>query len=798
VKSLNNDRARRIRVRAVVACPALSVALVVSIALALTPFGPSRVMALTPTPAPTTSSSPATTSPSALVTPLPPVASSLSSSTASAPGASTSGTGATPSPTANPSPSSRTVEPGAVPVSHHVLARIEGFRLLANYLPVDASVPDATQFQTFRVRFQLHNAGTLPISLTPQLEFRSATTGYVVVPEKPRKGSPFYIAREWVPSHGVSGGTIQAPLGAGIAVADFRMAQGASFPVNGHHSMGSNPDRQVTLPSDSYTEAEFTVTLSADAQYRESYELRITSGGTPLPATAPAEIRLGAPPLLRLSPGQRQGMAVPGPKKAHSRAVRRSTTSGTSGTSASSAMSAFPAFFAASPPAASRPAAASRPPASALVTAPPEPDGIHGPYALASGRCGICHRAHTAQATNLVASSTQATLCFTCHDGTQASSNVKAQYALVRPANVNTATTREIYSHDTPPPGQHTTASLDEFGTLSNRHSECADCHNPHQATVTATRDSAQTETGWDASRRLAGVSGVAVVNGAAGATPTYTFLNGVNNLVTREYQLCFKCHSGSTLLPPPIAGKPSMDLLDKAAELNPANASFHPVEAQGKNQTAKMAASLAGTSPYKLWNFTTTSTIRCSSCHTSSETPGPPVTPVGDPTLPLPGSALAPHASKNRGILLRNYRDRDLKPAGEVYLAKDFALCLTCHAEEPFANSSGLPASSATNFRLHGFHLNRLAILGGGGTNIDQPGAGQGNAICAECHFRLHSTKNKLPQDVDGSRLVNFAPNVLPNGLTTPQWKFTVTGSGSCNLTSHGHQHDDSPYVTP
>jgi predicted CXXCH cytochrome family protein len=548
-------------------------------------------------------------------------------------------------------------------------------------------------------------------------------------------------------------------------LADLRIAKEGGFAVNGHRSMGANPDRPITLPSASYTEEEFTVTLSIDAKNLQTYELRITDGGTPLAATAPAQIHLGAPPAVRLSPGQRQGMAVPGPKKA----------STTSGTAPSSAGSAFPAVFAASVPAA----------------ATPEPDGIHGPYAAVSGKCAICHRTHTAKGTNLLASSSQATMCFTCHDGTQANSNVKAQYALTRPANVNTAATREIYSHDTPPPGQHTIASLDEFGALSNRHSECADCHNPHQATATAPRDSAQTDTGWDASRRLAGISGVSVVNGAAGAAPTYTFLNGVNNLATREYQLCFKCHSGSTILPPPIAGKPSMDLLDKAVEFNPANPSFHPIEAQGTNQTPKMAASLAGTSPYKLWNFSITSTIRCLSCHASSETPGPPLTPAGDPTLPLPGSALVPHASANRGILLRSYKDRDLKPAGEGYLAKDFALCLTCHAEEPFTNTSGLPASNATNFRFHGLHLNRLGLVGGGGTDINTPGAGQGNAICAECHFRLHSTTNKVgAQVISGSRLVNFAPNVTAD-TGAPTWtRDATTGTASCTLTCHGHAH--------
>ena len=454
-------------------------------------------------------------------------------------------------------------------------------------------------------------------------------------------------------------------------------------------------------------------------------------------------------------------------------------------------------------------------------------DQIHGPFSMTTDKCGICHRVHTAKAPNLLAKGSptnlgsQSTLCLSCHDGTGAKPNVRDQYGLARP--VNDPVKREYYSHDAvgaTPSTQHTQSQLNEFGSVDgaiaplNRHSECADCHNSHKATVSTTRDATQNTDGWDASGRLTGVSGVSVVNGAAGTAPTYTFLNGVDDptgdplvdkLVTREYQLCFKCHSGFTTLPSnaDVILKPSKYALDKAMEFNPANPSFHPVEAQGKNQTAKMALSLAGTSPYKLWDLTTTSTIRCLNCHASSATSGPnPPLPVVDPALPQPGGALVPHTSVNRGILLRPYRDRLLKTVSEVYAAKDFALCYACHAEEPFANETGVAASAKTNFRFHGLHVSGWELQGPGigGTDIDTPGAGNGNAICAECHFRLHSTTNMVPQDVDGTRLVNFAPDVQPNSETTatkPLWKSTGEGKGTCSVTCHGYSHFRN-YVTP
>ena len=69
---------------------------------------------------------------------------------------------------------------------------------------------------------------------------------------------------------------------------------------------------------------------------------------------------------------------------------------------------------------------------------------IHGPYAIEAPQCGVCHRAHTAKAPNLLAKTSQSTLCFACHDGTGANANVQAQYGLTRP--VNNPATREYLS----------------------------------------------------------------------------------------------------------------------------------------------------------------------------------------------------------------------------------------------------------------------------------------------------------------------------------------------------------------
>ncbi len=292
---------RHIRLRTVVTYPAVLVAVIVALALAVTAFGPSQVAAvadsatLTPistdTPTSTVTPSP-TTSPATTMTPTTPTT--------------------TTSETRTPD---LALPAGAAFDDHHVLARIEGPQLLANYLPVDETVLDATPFQTFRVRFRLHNAGTAPITVTPWLEFRSKLgSGFAVVPAQPELGIPLHLNREWVPALGHGGGTMQGPLGEDIALADFRIGKEGGLALVGHRSMGANPDRSVTLPSDSYTEQEFTITLSIDAKYLTDYELRITNGGNTLTGTDVATIRLGAPPAVKLSPGQHQGLAVPGPQ----------------------------------------------------------------------------------------------------------------------------------------------------------------------------------------------------------------------------------------------------------------------------------------------------------------------------------------------------------------------------------------------------------------------------------------------------------------------------------------------------
>lgn len=393
----------------------------------------------------------------------------------------------------------------------------------------------------------------------------------------------------------------------------------------------------------------------------------------------------------------------------------------------------------------------------------------HGPYGVAAEECAACHRLHSADGRELLGTpESQSTLCLSCHDGTGASSNVAAEF---NDPNVppNSAPASAFYSHPAVNDTDHVSAQIDEFAGVLNRHSACTDCHNPHSISPAF---ASQTNSGWTASGAISGSTGVSA--SLSWKTP-----------LSYEYELCLKCHSRYTQLL--SYAKESYKKMDKAAEFDPSGASYHPVEAPGRNATSQLQESLNGG---RLWRFSVGSTIRCTNCHGNYQLVGNPPSQDSPPA----DARLAPHASAYRGLLIANYRDRDLKPRNEPYQPSDFALCYLCHSEAPFTSSEG--ARPDTNFKYHGKHVSRIGGEGGGSSSldIDVAGAGQGNAICAECHFRVHGTAlAPWPQNQNYSRGVNFAPNVQPlPGQPAPQWSVT---DRSCSLICHGKTHNPKRY---
>ena len=650
----------------------------------------------------------------------------------------------------------------------------------------DAELGEVGLYDTFRVRFQVRNADLLATSLVPSLQYRVLGDGaYADLPaDGPQQDVPFYMGVEWRRANG-GRGTLPGPGVETIPVTDLRhddTDDATQQPIPGLRLMGEAAAPTLAFAGDVYTDVEFTVRASLDLSFGKSFQLRLVNDGKLIRGATVAVVHTGPRPPLELSPGQRNGVPVGPPVDVKPAGIGDVDFPLVS-----------PAVAAAWPEAGGTPAyrlAVAVPAVPAAPGAPGAPlTSLHAPdTSLVSDTCAACHGAHAAQNASLLAEAApQATLCFSCHDGSGSGLDTRAQFT--DPAvPANDPATRSYYRHDaaTAPavPNTHTLATNDEFGGVSNRHSECADCHNSHNATATAPT---QFSDGWSLSGRQSAISGVSVANGAAGTAPTYTFLDGTaGSQPTREYEICLKCHSGFTILPDTTGQPPSRQALDKGIELNPATSSYHPIQAAGTNATTAMAGSLSGTSPYKQWNFTTNGTVRCVNCHGNPRKLDATSPPTAD-------SDLAPHTSQFRGLLIQNYRDRQLKARLEPYAAADFALCYVCHAEAPFLNST----YAGTNFLDHDKHVSRLANKGSNpSTDIDTPGAGQGNAICAECHYRIHGTALAFNEsDRSNSRLVNFAPNVTAwDGKLTFVPKGSTT-DGSCTLTCHGKVHENEGY---
>ncbi len=664
---------------------------------------------------------------------------------------------ASPSPDPSASPSASPTTPPGPHVEH---AWFETVNVQGNVVArgnVDRSLDGAQRFTVYHLRFQVVNDGDEEASLQPTLEVAGDDGAWTAIPEvDPVVGQPFYAAAD-------DGKTFKARRSA-IDAAQLRLNTSddpLATAVPGESSAGHNPAGALTMPGHSYTEIEFAVRATADAAWLASYDFRLADGTTALAATGPAVVTMRSKPSLDLSPGQRRGTSTPDAAPLYRLSTTSTTAAGSTGTSTGGTLVGL------------------RVTSLATDVTPLDYTSPHMTVGLTSDTCAACHASHTAQGPMLLqAASPMANLCFTCHDGTGADADVKSQFTS---APQNDPATDAYYQHPATELSSHTLASDNEFEGVLDRHAQCADCHQPHASDTTRP---VETTDGWTASGAIAGASGVAVSNGPAGSTPTYA----LQQTSTFEYQLCFKCHSSFTQLPAQDPDHPSRWALDKAVELNPANVSYHPVEAAGKNQTAAMTLSLSGTSPSKLWSFTTASTIRCTSCHGNADLANPASPPAAD-------ASLDDHASPNRGLLIAPYRDRDLLAANELYSATDFSLCYVCHAEAPMVDDSGDPRND-TNFNWHGYHLNDIAYNGTGGGDIDVAGDGQGNATCAECHFRIHGDVLAVGGQTPAKGLVNFAPDVQPYNGTLSFVPATSTALGSCTLTCHGKPHDGYVYA--
>ncbi len=327
-------------------------------------------------------------------------------------------------------------------------------------------------------------------------------------------------------------------------------------------------------------------------------------------------------------------------------------------------------------------------------------------------------------------------------------------------------------------------------GSLNNRHVECTDCHNPHRvmknrlfnaagATTAGTHlhDSGTMHTNI-ASGVLRGMWGVEpnYASSAWGSLPSsYTVKEGDGGdgastalgsaHVTREYQICLKCHSdygyddasrpvpgdaGGTTSTTPFSGLASYQIsqyTNQAMELQAPAAdkgepggnhrSWHPV----LDNTGRDAAARGGADTDLIWlapwngnsgGYIGSLTMYCSDCH-GTDTAAGTVEPNGGEN----GNPWGPHGSSNNFILKGNWDH-------ETGTGQQSDLCFKCHDYDNYANpNNGSPAQSGYRGGGGGGGGCSLSF---GSTNLHIGHADRiGRLECTWCHVAVpHGWRNK------------------------------------------------------
>ncbi|MCE9615280.1 MAG: hypothetical protein K8T26_13495 [Lentisphaerae bacterium] len=316
--------------------------------------------------------------------------------------------------------------------------------------------------------------------------------------------------------------------------------------------------------------------------------------------------------------------------------------------------------------------------------------------------CENCHTPHDAgTGPRLIRFADEETTCFVCHNGHVAEKDIQTEFD-------------KLSIH----PIEATAGIHDPTEDLvgGTRHVECVDCHNPHASNNT-------TASAPNASGRLAGVTGV--TSSGAPAFP-----------LVREYELCYRCHGDANNGAPARVDRqfPETNTSD---EFNPANASYHPVEASGKNQDV----------PSMISPWSKSSLMYCTDCHNNDQGPGAGGTgPKG------------PHGSRFAPILERELTLVDHQPEG----TSAYALCYKCHSRDSILGDK--------SFSKHKLHVS------------------EEGAACTTCHDS-HGVAGV-------THLINFNPTyVSPSDSGRLEYIDNGRFAGACYLKCHGENHDPEEY---
>jgi len=307
----------------------------------------------------------------------------------------------------------------------------------------------------------------------------------------------------------------------------------------------------------------------------------------------------------------------------------------------------------------------------------------------------------------------------------------------------------------------------------NNKHAVCMDCHNPHKAK----KGTHVTDGTWygipsantnNVSPALEGVTGVEPTWPTEWTQPTaFTTLESS----TKEYQICFKCHSywglGTTLSAtnpattyPSVSDPFSVPITDVAWEMNINNKSGHPVVIQnnlrgGTSYEPKALPAAALLSPWN--NNPGGNTMYCSDCHgADNELGGDPKGPHGSdlkfmlkgenqywPTNP-DGATLYNLRDINKiedsDLFCKNCHDISVPHRGWIPTMANMNIsCVGCHVAVPHGSPVSRLIGYDTFPEPYNYNGNSLALQGWRKNSIDNlsdafaPG-------CWGCHSRDQS----------------------------------------------------------
>ena len=326
---------------------------------------------------------------------------------------------------------------------------------------------------------------------------------------------------------------------------------------------------------------------------------------------------------------------------------------------------------------------------------------------VSANACENCHQPHSAAGKKwLVNTALEEETCLNCHNGNVAAKNIRPELLKTSRHNVAAST------------GVHDPA---EAAVAASRHAECTDCHNPHAAKSAGTAPPGP----------LTGVRGVTIDGAAIGA-------------VTREEQVCFRCHGDSTNKPAPRTPR-LIAQTNTRLEFSTVNPSHHAIAGPGRNTNV----------PSLIAPLTTASTIKCSSCHNNNAGPGAGGTgPNG------------PHGSTITPLLERQYVVTDNTSES----ATNYALCYKCH--------------------------NRTSILGNASFTDHNKHIVGARTPCNICHDP-HGVSATQGTTINNSKLINFDTSVVTRVSASIPIRFESTGanSGRCYLMCHGKSHNPESY---